>query len=240
MKFECVLKTSSKSIRSSHVVLHLMNAGYKVNKQKMTESDSGGNLIEITSTSANTLSKDQIHNELLTIANCEVVRFTIIDELQQRTVQEKTVQENISTNHKSILKTIGSRYPRISTLVKDYAKSLDDSTRSMDLQSLGEKVGSSVYNRSYSLGSPLKLPKTLHRELKPALEDFCKVKMSDREVKLFNCPFCDPYNGQAAPEFITGFIKGFLKPNKAVRTVDVNHDISASTKMDEYIFTIRY
>ncbi len=244
MKFECILKTSSKSILSSHVVLHLMNAGYKINKQKLSNSDATGNLVEITATSNASLTKEQIYNDLLAIDNCELVNFSVMDEpIRQMPAQNNNEStQNINTsNQKIVLKKIGSNYPKIAELIKDYGKSLDSSSRAFELQSLGEKIGASVYKRSYSLGSPLKLPKTLHRELKPALEEFCRIDMTDKQITLLNCPFCAMHNNEeSACEFITGYIKGFLQPNKAVGRVDANEQICGSKTTGECVYTLRY
>lgn len=218
MKFTCALETSSEQIRLVNVILPLTRAGYKLISQRIEPSDNGGNIIYVIASSQNQKSQADLIEDLSAIEGCTLFKLEI-EETEQPLSTAATFNK---MNEKEVLTAIGSQYPNIVNVVKQYEMSLSDNERATALYDLGAKVGGGIYRRDYALGSPLKKPVAIARELVPALKDFSKVRATEHTVSLLQCPFCASADANhSGCHFIIGYIEGFLGSNPAVDRVKV-------------------
>ncbi len=111
---------------------------------------------------------------------------------------------------KDVLGNIARAFPDVAGIVRQYGASLSDETRAKSLFELGHKTGRAIYQRDFSLGSPLKLPAAWRRVIVPALRNFGDTKADDDTVTLVNCPFCAIGSNSSCCEFVTGFAQGLL------------------------------
>jgi predicted hydrocarbon binding protein len=143
-------------------------------------------------------------------------------------------------DEKSVLSAIGAYYPKIADIVSQYEASLSSDQRAAALHQLGRKVGGGIYQRDYALGSPLKMPKTISRELVPALKGLSKVKAKDNIIYLIKCPFCESSDhNHSGCHFVVGYIEGFLASNPAVDMIQVEETNCGAGSTNICEFTIR-
>lgn len=215
MKFSCALETASDSIRLSKVVSFLIKSGYRLMSQRQEASKNGGHIIFVVAEGAASSTQDQIVEDLTGLEGCTLLKIRFAE--SKAGVKKAVVESVAVTDQQSVLANIGEQYPKIVPIVKAYSASLDDASRKDRLRELGYKVGAGIYQRDFALGSPLKLPKTLSRELRPALKKFCDVENDEQSIVLMGCPFCASDDAEAACcEFVSGYISGFLSSNPAV------------------------
>ncbi len=107
---------------------------------------------------------------------------------------------------------IVATFPDVAERVRALARSLPAGSRSETLSSLGERLGRREYQRSYALGSPLKLEQALRRMVLPAVRQLAKVDLEGSTLRLSDCPFCAASRDDAPGcEFLVGFARGLLR-----------------------------
>lgn len=210
MKFSCAWETSSERIRLVNVISPLIKAGYQLVSQKQEPSENGGNIIYVVAKSQGAKSQADLVDDLSSIESCTLFNLEILDD-------DTVVPNKKALDEKSTLAAIGAQYPDIINVVAQYSAGLTSDKRANALHELGRKVGGGIYQRDYALGSPLKKPAAISRELVPALKVFSKVQADENVITLTRCPFCESSNtSHLGCHFVVGFIEGFLKANPAV------------------------
>jgi len=190
MKFLCAFEMS-ESVQSVQVVTSLIRNGYRLVSQKQDDQ----NLIHVIAEAPSFMTQADIVEELGGFDGCTVVKLAFADEPKAKKKEKKSrLRRRKATildvkDESSALTMIGEQYPRISPAVKAYGRSLSPLDKADSLQEIGRKVGAGVYQRDYSLGSPLKLVPALSRELRPALKEFCDVSGDEFELRLDENPF---------------------------------------------------
>ena len=224
MKFSCALETSSERIRLVNVISPLIKAGYQLVSQKQEPSENGGNIIHVIARSLGSKTQEDLIDDLSSIEE---------EGGSSAAPAKKTLDE------KSVLSAIGAYYPKIADIVSQYEDSLPIERRVTALQELGRKVGGGIYQRDYSLGSPLKMPTTITRELVPALKGLSKVKAKNNVIYLIKCPFCKSSDHtHSGCHFIVGYIEGFLASNPAIDVVQVEETNCGAGSTNICEFTI--
>ena len=234
MKFSCTLETSSERIRLVNVISPLIKAGYQLVSQKQESSEKGGNLIYVIARSQSAKTQADLIDDLSFIEGCTLVNLEIDEDESSSSAPAKKVLDE-----KSVLSAIGAYYPKIADIVSQYEASLPSDRRMAALHELGRKVGGGIYQRDYSLGSPLKMPTTINRELVPALKGFSKVKAKNNVIYLIKCPFCNPSeHSHSGCHFVVGYIEGFLANNPAIGVVQVEETNCGANSTNICEFTI--
>ena len=167
----CALETSSERIRLVNVISPLIKAGYQLVSQRQEASENGGNIIHVIARSLGLKTQEDLIDDLSSIEGCTLFNLEIDEEGVSSAAPAKKVLDE-----KSVLSAIGAYYPKIADIVSQYEDSLPVERRVTALQELGRKVGGGIYQRDYSLGSPLKMPTTITRELVPALKNCLKLR----------------------------------------------------------------
>lgn len=130
-------------------------------------------------------------------------------------------------------------FPDVAERVRALARSLPAASRGATLSSLGERLGRREYQRSYALGSPLKLELALRRIVLPALRQLAKAELEESAIRLPGCPFCSAAPA-AAPgcAFLVGFARGLLHaaPATARATVREARCLAAGGPFCELVF----
>ena len=237
MKFSCALETSSERIRLVNVISPLIKAGYQLISQKQESSENGGNIIRVVAKSQEPKTQADLIEDLSSIEGCTLFNLEIDedDNAASSSVPAKKVLDE-----KSVLSAIGAYYPKIADIVSQYEASLPADRRMTALHELGRKVGGGIYQRDYALGSPLKMPKTISRELVPALKGLSKVKAKDNVIYLIKCPFCKSSgHNHSGCHFVVGYIEGFLASNPAVDMIQVEETNCGAGSTNICEFTIR-
>ena len=236
MKFSCALETSSERIRLVNVISPLIKAGYQLISQKQESSENGGNIIRVVAKSQEPKTQADLIEDLSSIEGCTLFNLEIDeDDNASSSVPAKKVLDE-----KSVLSAIGAYYPKIADIVSQYEASLPADRRMTALHELGRKVGGGIYQRDYALGSPLKMPKTISRELVPALKGLSKVKAKDNIIYLIKCPFCkSSEHNHSGCHFVVGYIEGFLASNPAVDMIQVEETNCGAGSTNICEFTIR-
>lgn len=237
MKFSCALETSSERIRLVNVISPLIKAGYQLISQKQESSENGGNIIRVVAKSQEPKTQADLIEDLSSIEGCTLFNLEIDedDNAASSSVPAKKVLDE-----KSVLSAIGAYYPKIADIVSQYEASLPADRRMTALHELGRKVGGGIYQRDYALGSPLKMPKTISRELVPALKGLSKVKAKDNIIYLIKCPFCkSSEHNHSGCHFVVGYIEGFLASNPAVDMIQVEETNCGAGSTNICEFTIR-
>ena len=234
MKFSCALETSSERIRLVNVISPLIKAGYQLVSQRQEASENGGNIIHVIARSLGSKTQADLIDDLSSIEGCTLFNLEIDEEGGSSAAPaKKTLDE------KSVLSAIGAYYPKIADIVSQYEDSLPIERRVTALQELGRKVGGGIYQRDYSLGSPLKMPTTITRELVPALKGLSKVKAKNNVIYLIKCPFCKSSDHtHSGCHFIVGYIEGFLASNHAIDVVQVEETNCGAGSTNICEFTI--
>ena len=234
MKFSCALETSSERVRLVNVISPLIKAGYQLVSQRQESSGNGGNIIHVIARSMSSKTQEELIDDLSSIEGCTLFNLEIDDESSSSTAPAQKVLDE-----KSVLSAIGAYYPKIADIVSEYEASLPFDRRVTALQELGRKVGGGIYQRDYSLGSPSKMPKTISRELVPALKGLSKIKAKDNVIYLIKCPFCKSANhNHSGCHFVVGYIEGFLASNPAVDRVQVEETNCGASSTNICEFTI--
>ncbi|MCH1782389.1 MULTISPECIES: hypothetical protein [Psychrobacter] len=234
MKFSCALETSSERIRLVNVISPLIKAGYQLVSQRQESSGSGGNIIHVIARSIGAKTQADLIDDLSSIDGCTLFKLEIDEEDISSSAPVQTGEDE-----KTTLAAIGAQYPKITDIVSQYEASLPSEQRATALHQLGRKVGGGIYQRDYSLGSPLKMPTTISRELVPALKGFCKVKAKNNVVSLIKCPFCKSSDSNhSGCHFVIGYIEGFLASNPAIETVQVEETSCGAGSTNICEFTI--
>ncbi|WP_367103704.1 hypothetical protein [uncultured Psychrobacter sp.] len=241
MKFSCALETSSERIRLVNVISPLIKAGYQLVSQRQEPSENGGNIIHVVGKSKGSKTQADLIDDLSAIEGCTLFSLEIEDEGADTKADNGVVAPaKKALDEKSTLAAIGAQYPDIIDIVKRYEDSLASDERATALHKLGHKVGSGIYQRDYALGSPLKRPAAISRELVPALKVFSKVKADEYSVTLIKCPFCRSSNhNHSGCHFVTGYIDGFLTSNPAVGKVNIEETSCGSGSTNICKFAIR-
>jgi len=237
LKFSCALETSSERIRLVNVISPLIKAGYQLISQKQESSENGGNIIRVVAKSQEPKTQADLIEDLSSIEGCTLFNLEIDedDNAASSSVPAKKVLDE-----KSVLSAIGAYYPKIADIVSQYEASLPADRRMTALHELGRKVGGGIYQRDYALGSPLKMPKTISRELVPALKGLSKVKAKDNIIYLIKCPFCKSSDhNHSGCHFVVGYIEGFLASNPAVDMIQVEETNCGAGSTNICEFTIR-
>jgi predicted hydrocarbon binding protein len=207
-----------------HIISHLARAGFILKSQKQQANSKGGNLIQVVGESTTAKTQADLIDELSQVESCELIRLVIDENQSKAAATTKPRQKPVAAapNQERLLQEIGKNYPNVSSQIKAFSESLPEDTRNDQLKQVGNRVGSGIYKRDYSLGSPLKLAATIQRELAPALSEICTTEAHGSSLVINNCPFCaDQHHAIAACDFVTGFISGFLEANSAVGTLRV-------------------
>ncbi|CAD7837727.1 MAG: hypothetical protein [Olavius algarvensis Gamma 3 endosymbiont] len=230
MEFSCTLESADQDIKLAKVILRFAHAGFLIVTQKQEPSGGGNSLFYVTARTKTPQSQKDVKTALEQIEGCKLVNLEFGDS-----------QDDLAANNEGeILKKIAANYPDIDGVIKTFAVSLDEESRDSAISAIGAKVGASIYARDYSLGSPLPMPATLHRELVPTLKVFSEIEASDSSVKLLKCPFCAKQDGEpAACGFITGLIKGFMDRNPAIENSNVEESSCGSGGDNACTFSIR-
>jgi predicted hydrocarbon binding protein len=219
MKFSCALSTSSDSVRLVNVVSNIVKEGYQLISQRQVRSESGGNIIYIVANSGATGTEEGIIAVLNKINGCKLLKIKFAE------VRKRNSGSSIrfsGADEKSVLEALGQHYPNIAPIVKAYALVLADQDSSKKLRKLGSKVGAGIYQRDFALGSPLPISKSLKRELRPAMKEFCNVEIDTSSITISDCPFCaDKDIETACCEFVSGYVSGFLNSNPAINGCEV-------------------
>ena len=237
MKFSCALETSSERIRLVNVISPLIKAGYQLISQKQESSENGGNIIRVVAKSQEPKTQADLIEDLSSIEGCTLFNLEIDedDNAASSSVPAKKVLDE-----KSVLSAIGAYYPKIADIVSQYEASLPADRRMTALHELGRKVGGGIYQRDYALGSPLKMPKTISRELVPALKGLSKVKAKDNIIYLIKCPFCKSSDhNHSGCHFVVCYIEGFLASNPSVDMIQVEETNCGAGSTNICEFTIR-
>ena len=234
MKFSCALETSSERIRLVNVISPLIKAGYQLISQRQESSENGGNIIHVVAKTQNPKTQADLIEDLSSIEGCTLFNLEINEEESSPSAAPQKVLDE-----KSVLSAIGAYYPKIADIVSQYEASLPADQRVTALHELGRKVGGGIYQRDYSLGSPLKMPTTIKRELVPALKGLSKVKAKDNVIYLIKCPFCKSADmNHSGCHFIVGYIEGFLASNPAIDLVQVEETNCGAGSTNICEFTI--
>lgn len=245
MKFSCSLETSSERIRLVNVISPLIKAGYQLLSQKQELSESGGNIIHVVAKSRESKTQEDLINDLSSIEGCTLFQLEI-DEGDSAGASASAVggvssaaPMKQSLDEKNALTAIGAQYPDIVDVVRRYEDAVPNEIRDQALHALGRKVGGGIYQRDYSLGSPLKLSATISRELVPALKEFSKVKAKNDVISLIKCPFCKlSDSNHSGCHFVVGYIEGFLASNPAVKDAQVRETSCGAGSTNICEFTI--
>lgn len=238
MKFSCALETSSERIRLVNVISPLIKAGYQLISQKQESSENGGNIIRVVAKSQERKTQAELIEDLSSIEGCTLFDLEI-DEGDNAGSSSAAPAKKV-LDEKSVLSAIGAYYPKIADIVSQYEASLSSDQRAAALHQLGRKVGGGIYQRDYALGSPLKMPKTISRELVPALKGLSKVKAKDNIIYLIKCPFCESSDhNHSGCHFVVGYIEGFLASNPAVDMIQVEETNCGAGSTNICEFTIR-
>lgn len=238
MKFSCSLETSSERIRLVNVISPLIKAGYQLVTQRQEPSENGGNIIHVVAKSQESKTKEDLIDDLSSIEGCTLFQLEIDGEGSADAVPSAPPPVAQDLDQKNALAAIGAQYPDIADVVRHYEASLPQENRAKAMHELGRKVGSGIYKRDYSLGSALKMPTTINRELVPALKAFSKVKAKNNLVALTKCPFCKLSDSHhSGCHFVVGYIDGFLSSNPAVDRVRVEESScgAGTTNICEFI-----
>lgn len=237
MKFSCSLETSSERIRLVNVISPLIKAGYQLVTQRQEPSKNGGNIIHVVAKSQRSKTQEDLIDDLSSIEGCTLFQLEIDGDGSADAVPSAQPAAQ-DLDQKNALAAIGAQYPDIADVVRHYEGSLPHETRAKAMHELGRKVGSGIYKRDYSLGSALKMPTTINRELVPALKAFSKVKAKNNLVALIKCPFCKlSDSNHSGCHFVVGYIDGFLSSNPAVNRVRVEESScgAGTTNICEFI-----
>jgi predicted hydrocarbon binding protein len=106
---------------------------------------------------------------------------------------------------------IVAAFPDVAERVCSLARSLPAAARTEALSSLGERLGRREFQRSYALGSPLKLDQALRRMVLPAVRQIAKADLEGASLRLPACPFCAaPHAEVPSCDFLVGFARGLL------------------------------
>jgi predicted hydrocarbon binding protein len=106
---------------------------------------------------------------------------------------------------------IVAAFPDVAERVRGLARSLPAASRSETLSSLGERLGRREYQRSYALGSPLKLEHALRRMVLPAVRQLARVELEGSVLRVSECPFCAASRAEPPGcDFLVGFVRGLL------------------------------
>ncbi|MBE0441537.1 hypothetical protein [Psychrobacter sp. FME13] len=249
MKFSCSLETSSERIRLVNVISPLIKAGYQLLSQKQESSENGGNIIHVVAKSRESKTQEDLINDLSSIEGCSLFQLEIdeddsagagagagasaVDAVSSAPPMKQSLDE------KNALTSIGAQYPDIVDVVRRYENVVPNDIRDQALYELGRKVGGGIYQRDYSLGSPLKLSATISRELVPALKEFSKVKAKNDVISLIKCPFCKlSDSNHSGCHFVVGYIEGFLASNPAVKDAQVRETSCGAGSTNICEFTI--
>lgn len=234
MKFSCALETSSERVRLVNVISPLIKAGYQLVSQRQEPSENGGNIIHVIAKSQEPKTQADLIDDLSSIEGCTLFKLEIDEEAGTPSVPAKKAWDQ-----KDVLSAIGAYYPKIADIVSQYEMSLPADQRMSALHELGRKVGGGIYQRDYSLGSPLKMPTTINRELVPALKGLSKVKAKNNVIYLIKCPFCKSSDhNHSGCHFVVGYIEGFLASNPAVDKVQVEETNCGAGSTNICEFTI--
>jgi predicted hydrocarbon binding protein len=136
--------------------------------------------------------------------------------------QEAGAQEDAAPRPAGIeaaVHDIVAAFPDVAERVRALARSLPAAARAEVLESLGERLGRREYQRSYALGSPLKLEPALRRMVLPAVRQLAKAELDGSALRLPACPFCvAPRAEGRGCDFLVGFTRGLL--HAATATAD--------------------
>lgn len=145
-----------------------------------------------------------------------------------------------SKSEQDVLEEILKVFPDISTLVRKYGRTLMPVSNA--LFGLGEKVGHIIYNKDWSLGSPMKMPTTLSRALIPAIEQFSIANLDHNglydSVSLIDSPFC--LNELTCCRFVSGFMQGFLSAGPYTQGTSIEEVACKSAGAKQCTFLIKY
>jgi hypothetical protein len=119
----------------------------------------------------------------------------------------------------TVMHDIVAAFPEVAERVRAFARSLPAPARAGALATLGERLGRREYQRSYALGSPLKLDQALRRMVLPAIRQLAPLAAAELEgsaLRLPACPFCSaPRDESPGCEFLVGFARGLLQASRA-------------------------
>jgi predicted hydrocarbon binding protein len=117
------------------------------------------------------------------------------------------------------MQDIVAAFPDVAERVRALARSLPAPARAGILTMLGERLGRREYQRSYALGSPLKIDQALRRMVLPAVRQlvlFAAAELDGSVLRLSACPFCTaPRDESPGCEFLAGFARGLLQASRA-------------------------
>ncbi|MGP9493140.1 hypothetical protein [Psychrobacter sp. AOP7-B1-24] len=247
MKFSCSLETSSERIRLVNVISPLIKAGYQLLSQKQELSENGGNIIHVVAKSRGSKTQEDLINDLSSIEGCTLFQLEIDEDDSASASASASAVDAVSSappmkqslDEKNALTAIGAQYPDIVDVVRRYENVVPNEIRDQALYELGRKVGGGIYQRDYSLGSPLKLSATISRELVPALKEFSKVKAKNDVISLIKCPFCKlSDSSHSGCHFVVGYIEGFLASNPAIKDAQVRETSCGAGSTNICEFTI--
>jgi predicted hydrocarbon binding protein len=106
---------------------------------------------------------------------------------------------------------IVAAFPAVAERVRGLARALPAASRSETLSSLGERLGRREYQRSYALGSPLKLEHALRRMVLPAVRQLARADLAGSALRVTECPFCAASRAEPPGcDFLVGFVRGLL------------------------------
>ena len=216
---------ADKSGSLARISAFLARNGYSVKGHHFTDSASGAKLLVIK------LEGDQVDSSRLS-AELKSLHpdYSVVD----------VAMEGGSASGSHLVEEMASQFPDIASLVHAYADSFSAEARDKQLSEAGKKVGTFIYTRDWSLGSPLKMPIALRRTLVPALEKFCKVDATDTSITLPESPLCGADDETSCCEFLAGFMQGFLNAGRLTRDTQVQKAKCRNNGDPHCTYTFKY
>ena len=238
MNFECIFESKTdESAKLAKLTLDLHKAGYTLNSHRQETSNDGKELFHISAKSNSDKSNSELEADLANLTNFTLVKIESSTSGNAASSVSKASSSGVDISE--ILGVIQNNYPKFNKELKIFTSQLPEELRTNTLQEIGARVGTGIYNRDFSLGSPLAMAASIKRELGPALKEFSPVETSDTGVTLSKCPFCVESSQEVAScNFITGFIKGFLDANPAISGSNVAENNCGSGSTNKCTFSI--
>lgn len=147
--------------------------------------------------------------------------------------------QNLNRKLEVVVGEVWNSYPKIKEKVFMFSELLSDDSQGAMLQKLGFQIGGLVYDKDYSLGSPINFNAALKRMLVPALKPFGKPNLSDSKITLNNNIFCEPGMGNSSCcSFVEGFMVGFLDVGEYKTRIQREQCVSNGNESCRFVLAI--
>lgn len=219
------------------IALALINKGYKVNRQTITDlEDNRLCLIKLEIESQKDCLKGEF--EFLYKEVRQVIKIN--DHYKEKEIPI----QNKQTYKPDLIKNLGNqliiKFPDIIPLLKKIDYSLSAESRQDVLTKLGKGLGRWQSQKKITRGGQLSLDKILKKLLRPSLKKFLDVEYSNNQFIVNNCPHCyQQEDTTPGCYFITAYMQEFLDTFTYLPSITVHQLHSKANGFQNCVFEIR-